>query len=49
MIYSISMKLESLLENEQATAILDRCLPGMLQKVQGNPQAVKLSVEQMVR
>ncbi len=49
MSYNINMKLENLLESEQATAILNRCLPGMLQRVQSNPQAVKLSVEQMVR
>ncbi len=48
MVYSISMKLENLLESEQATGILNGCLPGMLEKVQGNSQALKLSVEQMV-
>ncbi len=49
MIFNVSMKLGNLLENEQAVEILDRLLPGMRQRVQGNPQAVTLSVEQMVR
>lgn len=48
MIYNVSMKLGNLLENEQAVEIVNRLLPGMLQRVQGNPQAVTLSVEQMV-
>ena len=29
MIYNISMKIEHMLENEQATAVFDRFLPGM--------------------
>lgn len=49
MIYSIGMKLENLLENREAADIVSRCLPGMLERLQGNPQALKLSLEQMVR
>lgn len=49
MIFNISMKIEHLLENEQAAAIFDRFLPGMRKMTESNPQAVKLSVEQMLR
>lgn len=49
MIYNVSMKLEHLLENENAIAVFDRFLPGMRKMVESNPQAIKLSVEQMVR
>ena len=41
--------MEHLLENEQAVAVFDRILPGMRGKTAGNSQAVKLSVEQLVR
>ena len=49
MIYNISMKIEHMLENEQATAVFDRFLPGMRERALGNPQARTLSIEQMVR
>lgn len=49
MVYNISMKMEHLLENENAVSVLERFLPGMNKMVQDHPQAVKLSVEQVVR
>lgn len=49
MIYNISMKIEHMLENEQATAVFDRFLPGMRERAFANPQALKLSIEQMIR
>lgn len=49
MIYHISMKMQHLLENEQAVAAFDRILPGMRQRLTANPQAMGLSVEQLVR
>lgn len=49
MIYNISMKIEHMLENEQATAVFDRFLPGMRERALTNPQALTLSIEQMVR
>ena len=47
--YNISMKMEHLLENEKATAVFDKFLPGMRKMVESNPQAIMLSVEQLVR
>lgn len=49
MVYNISMKIEHLLENEQAAAVFDRFLPGMRKMAESNPQARQLSVEQLVR
>ncbi|MCI9337170.1 MAG: family 43 glycosylhydrolase [Lachnospiraceae bacterium] len=49
MVYNVSMKIEHLLENEKAVRILGQYLPGLLERAAGNTQAVKLSVEQMVR
>lgn len=49
MVYNISMKIEHLLENEQAAAVFDRFLPGMRKMAESNPQAKQLSVEQLVR
>ncbi|MCM1119769.1 MAG: family 43 glycosylhydrolase [bacterium] len=49
MIYNISMKIEHLLENDKAVQILEQHLPGLLERAKANAQAVKLSVEQMVR
>ena len=49
MIYHISMKLEHLMENEAAVKILNQQFPGLLDKASENAQALKLSVEQMVR
>lgn len=49
MIYNVSMKIAHLLENQAATAVFDRFLPGMRKMAEGNPQASQLSVEQLVR
>lgn len=49
MIYNASMKIAHMLENEQATAVFDRFLPGMRERALGNPQAKQLSIEQMIR
>ena len=49
MIYNVSMKIQHLLENEQAVQVLQNTLPGLLKMVQGNPQALTLSVEQLIR
>ncbi len=49
MIYNISMKIQHLLENEQAVQAVKNILPGLLKKVQTNPQALGLSVEQLIR
>ena len=49
MIYNVSMKIRHLLENEQAVQVLQNTLPGLLKMVQGNPQALTLSVEQLIR
>ena len=49
MIYNVSMKMQHLLENEQAAAVLNNILPGLSRMAQSNPQALSLSVEQLVR
>ena len=49
MIYNVSMKIQHLLENEQAVQVLQNTLPGLLNMVQANPQALTLSVEQLIR
>lgn len=49
MIYNISMKVNSLFENEQAAVLFERFLPGMRDMAQKNPQAAQLSVEQLIR
>lgn len=49
MIFNTDMKIEHLLENEDATKILDKFLPGMKERILSNSQALKLSVEQMVK
>ena len=49
MIYNVSMKIQHLMENEQAVQVLQNTLPGLLKMVQGNPQALTLSVEQLIR
>ncbi len=49
MIYHISMKIQHLLENEQAVQVMQNTLPGLLKMVQANPQAQGLSVEQLIR
>jgi len=49
MIYNISMKIQHLLENEQAVEAVNGILPGMIKMVRANPQALTLSVEQMIR
>ena len=49
MIYNVSMKIQHLLENEQAVQVLGSILPGMLNMVKTNPQALALSVEQLIR
>ena len=49
MIYNVSMKIQHLLENEQAVQMLQSTIPGLLNMVRGNPQAVALSVEQLIR
>lgn len=49
MIYNVSMKIQHLLENEQAVQVLQNTLPGLLKMVQGNSQALTLSVEQLIR
>ena len=49
MIYNVSMKMQHLLENEQAVQVLQNTLPGLLKMVRANPQAFSLSVEQLIR
>ncbi len=49
MIYNISMKLQHLLENEQAVQVVQNTMPGLLKMAQANPQALTLSVEQLIR
>ncbi len=49
MIFNTNMKIEHLLENEKAVQVLEQHLPGLLKMAAANAQAVKLSVEQMVR
>ena len=49
MIYNIHMKIQHLLENEQAVQVVQNALPGLLKMVQANPQALTLSVEQLIR
>ena len=49
MIYNVSMKIAHLLENEAAAALFDQFLPGMRKMAESNPQALSLSVEQLVR
>ena len=49
MIYNVSMKIQHLLENEQAVQVLQSTLPGLLKMVWANPQALTLSVEQLIR
>ncbi len=49
MIYDVHMKIQHLLENEQAVQVMRHTLPGLLNMVQANPQALTLSVEQLVR
>lgn len=49
MIYNVSMKLAHLLENEQAIEVFDRFLPGVRHRMDANPQAAGLSIEQLVR
>lgn len=49
MIFTISMKVEHLLENDAAVSVFDRFLPGMRQMAENNSQAAKLSVEQLVK
>ncbi len=49
MIYNIHMKIQHLLENEQAVQVMQDTLPGLLKMVQSNPQALTLSVEQLIR
>ena len=49
MVYNVSMKIQHLLENEQAVAVLQSTLPGLLKMIQGNSQALTLSVEQLIR
>lgn len=49
MIFNTDMKIEHLLENESATNILDKYLPGIKQQILSNSQALKLSIEQMVK
>lgn len=49
MIYNVSMQLRHLMENQQAVQVIEGILPGMLQRAQANPQAMSLSVEQMIR
>lgn len=49
MLYNVSMKMEHLLENEQAVRVFDQFLPGIRQRIVSNPQSLSLSVEQLVR
>ena len=49
MIYNISMKVRNLVENGQAKEKVDAFLPEVLDSVSLNPQALELSVEQLVR
>ena len=49
MIYNSSTKIANILENEEATAVFDRCLPGLKKMISANPQALQLSVEQLIR
>ncbi len=49
MVFNVSMKIASLLENEQGAAVFDRFLPGVRKMAESNPQAGALSVEQLVR
>lgn len=48
MIYCINMRIEHLLENEQAVRVFDQLLPGMRQRITSNPQSLTLSVEQLI-
>lgn len=47
--YGINMKLRDLVENGQAREKLEGFLPGMTDKVIHSPQALELSVEQLLR
>lgn len=49
MLFNVSMKIGHLLENESAVKVFDTFLPGMRTRLAGSPQAMGLSVEQMVR
>lgn len=49
MVYGIGMKLAHLLESEQAAAILEANVPGLLNMAKASEQAGELSVEQLVR
>lgn len=49
MIYNVSSKIGQLLENKQAEGIIGKMLPGLLERTRGNPQAMALSLEQLIR
>lgn len=48
MIFSVTTKLQSLLQNEKAAAIFEQFLPDFSDTVKSNPQAAQLSIEQLV-
>ena len=49
MIYNIQARMDRLLENDQVRALLERKAPDLSRLVQHNPQAAKLSLEQVIR
>ncbi len=49
MIYNVSMKMANLLENDDAAGIFSGFFPGMMKMMDQNPQALQLSVEQLVK
>ena len=49
MIFQRNMKMADLLENEQAAMAMDRIFPGLGAMAKSKPQAMSLSVEQLVR
>lgn len=48
MIFSVTTKLQSFLQNEKAAAIFEQFLPDFSDTVKSNPRAAQLSTEQLV-
>ena len=49
MLFSCNMKMEHLLENERAKALVDQFFPGLCSLAASHAQAKELSVQQLVR
>ncbi|MCR5101167.1 MAG: family 43 glycosylhydrolase, partial [Butyrivibrio sp.] len=49
MIFNINMKIADLLENDQALSVFDKFLPGMKDRALQNPQAMQLSIDQLIK